>query len=92
MGLLNLHERRALERRVAAMDAQALAAVVQQGGLSQLAESVAMAELARRVLADHADYGSGGRGRVTGLLDRASELAAALAFAMWLAWALGLIK
>lgn len=92
MAFPNLHDRRALEERVASMDAEALAATVQRGGLSQLAESVAMAELARRVLADEVDYGPGGRSRVTRLLDRASELAAALAFAIWLAWVLGLIR
>jgi len=57
MTLLNLHDRPTLEESVAAMDAEALAATVQHGGLSQLAESVAMAELARRVLADEGDYG-----------------------------------
>jgi hypothetical protein len=45
-----------------------------------------MAELARRVLAD--DFHPGARTRTTWLLDRASVLAAALAFAVWLAWLL----
>lgn len=91
MALLNLHDRRALEESVTSMDAEALAATVQQGGLSQLAESVAMAELARRVLADEVDYDPGARSRTARLLDRASVLAAALAFAVWLAWVLGVV-
>ncbi len=45
-----------------------------------------MAELARRVLAD--DFHPGARPHTTRLLDRASVLAAALAFAVWLAWVL----
>jgi hypothetical protein len=92
MAVPNLHDQCALEEHVASMDTEALAAAVQQGGLSQLAESVAMAELARRVLADDADYDTGARRRMTSLLDRASELAAALAFTIWLALVLGLIK
>ncbi|MGH6954178.1 MAG: hypothetical protein ACREGL_08355 [Alphaproteobacteria bacterium] len=92
MVLLNLHDRRALEECVASMDAEALAAAVQQGGLSQLAERAAMAELARRVVADEIDYGPGAEGRMSRLLDRTSTLAAALAFAVWLAWVLGLIR
>ena len=88
MTLLNLHDRRALEESVASMDEEALAAAVQQGGLSQLAESAAMIELARRVLADEVDFGPAARTRTTRLLDRASALAAALTFAVWLAWVL----
>jgi hypothetical protein len=70
------------------MDAEALAATVQRGGLNQVAESVAMAELARRVLADEVDFDPGARTRTAGLLDRASVLAAALAIGVWLAWVL----
>ena len=92
MALLNLLDRRALEASVASMDAEALAAEIRQGGLSQLAESVAMAELARRVLADQVDYGPSARGGSPRVLDVASKLAAALAFAVWLAWVLGLIR
>jgi len=88
MALLNLHDRRALEASVASMDAEALAAAVQQGGLTRLAESAAMAELARRVLADEVDSGPGARTRTAHLLDRASVLAAALALAVWVAWVL----
>ncbi len=88
MALLNLHDRRAPEESVASMDAEALAAAVQQGALTPLAESTAMAELARRVLVDELDFGPGARTRTARLLDRASVLAAVLAFAVWLAWAL----
>jgi hypothetical protein len=88
MALLNPSDRRALEKRVASMDADALAAAVQRGGLSQRAERVAMVELARRVLADEVDLGSGPRAHTAWMLDRASVLAAALALAVWLAWAL----
>ncbi len=91
MAILNLHDRRALEESVTSMDAEALAATVQQGGLSQLAETVAMAELARRVLVDEVDYGPSARSRTARLLDRASVLAAALAFAVWVAWVLGVV-
>jgi len=70
------------------MDAEALAAAVQQGGLTELAEGAALAELARRVLADEVNFGTAARARTTRLLDRASVLAAALAFAVWLAWVL----
>jgi len=88
MTLLKLHDRRTLEESVTSMDAEALAATVQQGGLTQLAESAAMAELARRVLADEVDFDPGARTRTAGLLDRASVLAAALAIGVWLAWVL----
>jgi hypothetical protein len=88
MSLLNLHGRHALENRVASMDADALAAAIQRGGLTQLAERAAMAELARRVLADEVDLGPGARARTAWLLDRASALAAVLAFVVWLAWVL----
>lgn len=88
MALLNLNDRRALEESLASMDGEALAAAVQQGGLTRPAETAAMAELARRVLADEVDYGPGARSRTARLLDRASVLAAALAFAVWLAWVL----
>jgi hypothetical protein len=86
LALLNLHDRRALEESLASMEAEALAAAVLQGGLTQRAETAAMAELARRVLAD--DFHPGARTRTTRLLDRAPVLAAALAFAVWLAWVL----
>ena len=74
------------------MSAEALAAAVQWGGLGQPAESAAMEELARRVLADEVDYGPRARGWMARLLDRASKLAYALAIAVWLAWLLGLIR
>jgi len=72
------------------MDAEAFAAAVQQGGLSQLAENAAMAELARRVVADEVDYGPGATSGTFRMLDVASKLAAALAFVVWLASSFGL--
>lgn len=88
MAFPNLHDRRALEASVASMDAEALATAVQQGGLTQRAERAAMAELARRVLTDEVDSHLGAQNRTAHLLDRASVLAAALAFAVWLVWVL----
>jgi len=86
VALLNLHRGRALEESIGSMDAEALAAVVQQGGLAEPAEDAAVAELARRVLADDIEFGAGAR--TPHLFDHPAVLAAALAFAVWLAWVL----
>ena len=86
----HLRAPRAFEKRVTSMDAERLAAALQGGGLSQLAEKAAMAELAGRVLADEIDYSPGARSRMARLLDRAPALAVAVMLAVWLARTLGL--
>ena len=90
MGLPNLRAPRAFEKRVGSMDAERLAAALQGGGLSQLAEKAAMAELAGRVLADEIDYSPGVQSRLARLVDRAPALAVAVMLAVWLARTLGL--
>jgi hypothetical protein len=85
MQTLNLHDRGAIEERVAAMGAETLAAMVERRKLSALAESVAMEELARRVVADDVDYGPAARGEMTRILDRASNMLVALLYAAWFA-------
>jgi len=92
MGLPDVREPRGFEKRVGLMDAEKLAAAVQVGGLSPVAEKAALAELAGRVLADEIDYGPGVRSRVVGLVERAPVLAAAVVFAVWLAWTFGLFR
>jgi hypothetical protein len=88
VALLNLHRGRALEESIGSMDAEALAAVVQQGGLAKPAEDAAVAELARRVLADDIEFDGGPRTRTAPLFNRPPMLAAVLALAVWLAWML----
>ena len=86
MQTLNLHDRGAIERRAAAMATETLVAMVERRELSQLAEAVAMDELARRILGDEIDYGSGARGKMARFLGRASSVFAAFCCAFWLAW------
>ena len=86
----HLRDPRAFEKRVTSMDAERLAAALQGGGLSQLAEKAAMAELAGRVLADEIDYSPGVQSRLARLVDRAPALAVAVMLAVWLARTLGL--
>jgi hypothetical protein len=90
MGLPDVREPRGFEKRVGLMDAEKLAAAVQVGGLSPVAEKAAMSELAGRVLADEIDYSPGARSRLARLVDRAPALAAAVMLAVWLARTLGL--
>lgn len=73
------------------MDTEALASAIQRGGLSQLAETAAMAELARRVVEDEIDYGASAQGRMARLLDRAGELVVTLGVIVWLVWLVGRI-
>jgi hypothetical protein len=89
MGLRDVREPRGFEKRVGSMDAEKLAAAVQVGGLSPVAEKAAMSELAGRVLADEIDYSPGARSRMARVVDRAPALAAAVVFAVWLARTLG---
>jgi len=70
------------------MDADTLAAAVQQGRLGQPAERAALAELARRVVADE-DGGEARPGRA--FLVGAAELAVTVAIVLWLARLLGLL-
>ena len=77
------------EQSFAAMDADTLAAAVQQGKLGQPAERAAVAELARRVLADEVEDGEARSGRA--VLAGAAELAATVAIALWLARLFGLL-
>jgi len=88
MAFLNLRDRRASEKSFASMDADTLAAAVQQGRLGQPAERAALAELARRVVADE-DGGEARPGRA--FLVGAAELAATVAIVLWLARLLGLL-
>jgi hypothetical protein len=90
MGLPDVREPRGFEKRVGLMDAEKLAAAVQVGGLSPVAEKAAMSELAGRVLADEIDYSPGVRSRMARVVDRAPALAAAVMLAVWLARTLGL--
>lgn len=90
MGLLDVRDPRGFEKRVASMDTEKLAAVVQVGGLSPAAEKAAMSELAGRVLADEIDYSARGQGRMARVVDRGAALAAAVVFAVWLARTFGL--
>lgn len=87
----SLHDRGALREVVAALATEAIVDSIREGGLSALAEEVAMDELARRVLAEEVDYGPGARGRAPQLLHRASKIFAAVAYLVWLAWALGFV-
>ena len=90
MGFPDLRDPRAVEKRVASMDAVGLAAAVQQGGLSSVARRAAMAELAGRVLADEIDYGATGESQMATLVDRVPALAAAVMLGVWLARTFGL--
>ena len=85
---MNLPDRRAVEQTITSMDAEALAAAVQQGGLTELAERAAMAELVRRVLVDDVEFDGDAWARTARLFDGPPVLAAALALAVWLAWVL----
>jgi hypothetical protein len=92
MGLPDGRDPRGFKKRVASMDADRLAAAVQQGGLSSVAENAAMAELAGRVLADESDDSTRARSRMGWVVDRAPALAAAVVFAVWLARTFGLFR
>ena len=87
---LALHDGRVRGKSVASLDAETLAAAVQQGRLGQLEHGAAMSELARRVLADEADCGPHAQSRIAWLLNTVSALAIMVAFALRLAWMLGL--
>lgn len=63
MPLLNLHDRQELERIVAEMGTEELAARIEEGGLSAFAREVVAEELARRVLADDVHFVSEKRKR-----------------------------
>jgi len=92
MELASVRDPRGLEKRVALMDAERLAAAVQEGGLSPVAEKAAMAELAGRVLADEIDYSARGRSRTAWVVDRVTVLVSAVVLAAWLARTLGLFR
>jgi hypothetical protein len=92
MGLGDLREARGFVKRVGSMDAEKLAAAVQVGGLSPVAEKAAMSELAGRVLADEIDYSPGARSWMARVVDRAPALAAAVVFIVWLARTFGLFR
>ena len=84
-----LRDGRVRGKSVASLDAETLAAVVQQGRLGQLERGAAMSELARRVLADEADCGPLARSRLGWLLSPVLALAITVAFTLRLAWMLG---
>lgn len=92
MGLGDVREPRGFVKRVGSMDAEKLAAAVQVGGLSPVAERAAMSELAGRVLADEIEYRPQGRSRMARLVDRGPALVAAVVFAVWLARTFGLFR
>jgi hypothetical protein len=91
MSIPNLHDRRVLEEIVAGMDAEAIVRSIHEGGLSGFAEEVAMEELARRVLADHVDFGPRARGYASRLLGQAGGVLLGAGRLAWLASLLGLI-
>ena len=90
MGHLALHDGRVRGKSVASLDAETLAAVVQQGRLGQLEHGAAMSELARRVLADEADCSPPAQSRIGRLVSPILAFAITVAFALRLAWMLGL--
>jgi hypothetical protein len=92
MGLPDGRDPHGFKKRAASMDADRLAAAVQQGSLSPVAEKAAMAELAGRVIADESDDGARARSRMAWVVDRAPALAAAVVFAVWLARTFGLFR
>jgi hypothetical protein len=93
MGLPDGRDPHGFKKRVGSMDADRLAAAVQQGGLSSVAEKAAMAELAGRVIADErSDDSARARSRMAWVVDRAPALAAAVVFAVWLARTFGLFR
>lgn len=92
MSIPNLHDRRALEEIVAGMDADVIVRSLHEGGLSALAETVAVEELARRVLADEVDFGPGARDHASRLLDQAGGVLLGAGRLVWLAWLLGLVR
>jgi hypothetical protein len=92
MGLPDVREPRGFEKRVGSMDAEKLAAALQVGGLSPVAEKAAMSELAGRVLADEIDYTPGARSRMAWVVDHAPALAVAVVFVVWLARTFGLFR
>lgn len=74
------------------MDAETLAAAVQQGRLSQLEAGAAMSELARRVLVDEVDCIASAQSGIGRLVSPVLALAIMVAFALRLAWMLGLFE
>jgi hypothetical protein len=92
MSIPNLHDRRALEAVVAGMDTEVIERSIHESGLSALAEEAAMEELARRVLADGADFGRRARGPASRLFEQAGGLLLDAGRLVWLAWLLGLVR
>lgn len=92
MGLPDVCDPGAFEKRVGSMDADRLAAAIQHGGLTPVAEKAAMTELAGRVLADEIDYRLRAQSRLLRLVNRVSPLVAAAVFAVWLARTFGLFQ
>ena len=89
MTIPNLHDRRAIDEVVARMDTEAIVEGVRSGELSAFAAEVAMAELARRVVADEVDYGVRTRRRTLRVLDQAGNCFVTGAYLAWLVWTLG---
>jgi uncharacterized membrane protein len=90
MGFRDLRDPRAVVKRVASMDAERLAAAVQEGGLGPVAEKAVMAELAGRVLADEVDDSARGRSQVGRVVDVVTVVVGAVVLVVWIARTLGL--
>lgn len=91
MGFPDLRDSRVDMKRAASLDAERLAAAVQEGGLSPAAERAAMAELAGRVLADELDYSARGRSRIGRVVDGVTVAVGAMVLLAWLARTSGLL-
>jgi hypothetical protein len=89
---LAVHDSRVRGTSAFLLDAETLAAAVQQGRLSQLEAGAAMSELARRVLADEVDCIASAQSRIGRLVGPVLALAILVAFALRLAWMLGLFE
>jgi hypothetical protein len=74
------------------MDADRLAAAVQEGELNPLAERAAMAELAGRVLADGIDDRGRGQTRMDRAVTRVTVGVAVVVLGIWLARTFGLFR
>jgi hypothetical protein len=91
MGLPDVRDPRGFEKRIGSMDAERLAAAVQDGGLSPVAERAAMAELAGRVLADEIDCNARAQGGIDRVVNWVTALVAVAVLGAWLARTLGLL-
>jgi Arc/MetJ family transcription regulator len=84
-GAAEIRDLSALKRRTGSIDTEVLATAIQEGTLDPLAERAAMAELARRVVADEDDCSAGGVSYVPTTLVLGPVLAAALVLGVWVA-------